>query len=124
MLDIKLVQGNSVELRFQVTDANGTYINFDTWDIAEIYWVVKESLDSTETVLEKRFSLDEIVLTDSFEGQFAIYLSATDLANLVGNYFHEAVIQTTSGDVYTIIKDAEMDAQAFIVRKSLTQDTL
>lgn len=118
-LNVKVVQGNSLKIRFKVTDPNGSAIDFTSWEIQEILWVVKESV-AAASVLEKRYSQGDITVSDGAEGQFIINITADDLSVLTGNYYHEAVIQTVAGDVYTVVEDDDMDLADFIVRQSLT----
>lgn len=120
MLDVKMVQGNSLKLKFKLTDANGSPIDLNTYDISEILWVAKELPASTTAVIEKRYSVGEILVEDSSEGQIVVLLVATDTQALVGNYFHEVMIQTVEGDTYTVVEDSDMDIADFIIRQSLT----
>lgn len=120
MLDLKITQGNSLKIRIKMTDAKGSPVNMSTLEIAEILWVVKELPTSATPVIEKRYTQGEITIEDVAEAQLLITLVNDDTQNLLGNYFHEAALLTTDGDMYTIVADDDMDNPTFTVRKSIT----
>ena len=119
MLNVSTVQGNSLELRFKVTDPNGSAINFSTWDITEILWVVRAKLGALDNLIEKRYSLGEITISDAAEGQFIVNLNPDDLGIDAGNYVHEAVIQTADDGVYTVVVNTDMDYGKFSLRTGI-----
>lgn len=96
---------------FSVDAGDDTDINVDvdpdvgvTLLGSTVYWTVfaqKFSIPFGDPVLRK-VSDHGLLVTDADQLKFTISLSATDTADLKGNYYHETQIVDTTGNVVTV----------------------
>jgi hypothetical protein len=98
--DFRMTVGDDKSLRVSVTDADGAVVAITS---ATISWKVTRSLRST-AVLTKTTS-SGISITSGSGGIFTISIDPADTASLTpGDYYHEAQVTFSGGDVGTVLK--------------------
>lgn len=104
--DFEMHEGDSKDVEITVTDPiTGAPVDLTG---ATISWVLKERASDATALLTLSTGGGEIVLTDEDNGVFEVQLDPADTAGLLsGNelskeYYHEAEITTSGGDVATV----------------------
>ena len=112
-LDMTLVQGNSRAIVFNVKGSGIAPI--DLSNVEDIRWSFFRSLQNNSPVVEK--SLGSGIEVDDQYGIFTVTLVPDDTRTIPdGNYFHEAVIILSGGEVYTVVNGND-GAGKFTLRK-------
>lgn len=96
--NFELPRGDTCPVSFELTDKNGNELNLED---VEVYFTMKKNYNTSEVILQKRYSRDEIEI----DGKDAkLILKHLDTAELkYGKYVYD--IQFMSGDyVVTLVK--------------------
>jgi hypothetical protein len=88
-----MFQGNSLTLGFDV-EQDGEPVDLTG---ATIDWVAARRRDR-EIVLEKEGDVDE----DPTTGRFTVELDPEDTEDLLGRYWHEARLEDSAGEIFTV----------------------
>lgn len=90
---------------FTMTAGDSKYLDFPAdfvvSAIQEIKWALKRSVSSSTNDIYKQLSTGGITV-DVANQQFTVALSPADTENLIGDYYHEAEITDTAGNVSTV----------------------
>jgi hypothetical protein len=98
--DFSMFAGDSKTLSVSVTEqADGAPTNITG---ATISWQAVRSL--RKTVVITKSTSDGITISSGSGGTFDITLDPSDTASLRGDYYHEAQITFTTGEVSTVLR--------------------
>lgn len=118
MLDGQMVQGNNINLRFVVTDENGSKL--DLSGVVAIVWSMKSDITSEGATLTKILG-DGIELTDPEDGEFMVTLTAEDTEDFFGTFIHEAVLTMDDDSNCTVTNGGtELEYGSFVIRQRIT----
>lgn len=95
-VDFEFPRGDTFVFGFNLLDANKEPLNL-TPDSAEIYFTVKKNENTSDVILQKRFSRNEILRDEERDGVYYCTLEHNDTADLkYGVYGFD--VQTVIGD--------------------------
>ena len=113
-LDANIVQGNSFDVIFNVTNSAGAVVDLST--ASAIKYVIANAAGTP--VITKTIG-SGVTITNAAGGVFKANLTAADTASLEGPYRHEAVITFADGSVNTVVADAAVNYGTITVRKRI-----
>lgn len=95
-VDFEFTRGDTFVFGFQLVDANKNPLNFNVGDV-EIYLTVKKNENTSDVILQKKFSTGEILRDEEHDGMYYATLNSDDTNELkYGSYGYD--VQVKIGD--------------------------
>jgi len=102
--EITIYQGDALTINVTIKDTEGVVLNLTPFN--EMYFTIRENLEDTTNILQKKLSLAEITVINATKGQIQVELLNDDTKALLGKYYYEVTLEDTSEDLqYVVVQD-------------------